>query len=44
MTVLLQDEVVFDQIVDEVGVFVANGGEHGDHSDVDGDGWALLAH
>jgi hypothetical protein len=44
MTVLLQNEVVFGQVVDEVGVFVANGGEHGDHSDLDREGRALLAH
>ena len=44
MTVLLQDEIIFGQVVDEMSVFVANCGEHGDNSHVDGDGRPLLAH
>ena len=42
LAVLVESEVVFGEIADEVAVFVADGGEEIDGGDVEGDGRGLL--
>ena len=43
LAVLLESEVVFGEIVEDVAVFVTDGGEEIDSGDVHGDGRCLLA-
>ena len=43
LAVLVESEVVFGEIVDEIAMFVADGGEEINGGDVEGDGRGLLA-